>query len=98
MRVQRIRALYMRFLEIRVVLVWRDVQALVRDHMAGIERILIRLAQRHELVITLAVGKIEAGAPPHRGKRDVARSLQWLREGPQFAARRRAIEAADPDV
>ena len=88
----------MRLLEMRVVLVRRDVQPLVRHHMPGIERILARRAQRHELVVALAIGKIEAGHPAHRRQRDVARALQRLDQRAQLASRRRAIEAADPHV
>ncbi len=88
----------MQLLEMRVVLVRRDVQPLVRHHVTGVERILARRPQRHELVVALAIGEIEARHPAHRRQRDITRTLQRLDQRAQFPSRRRAIEAANAHI
>ena len=84
-RMQRVRALDVEFLEMRVVLLRRDVQALVRHHVPFIERIFARIAERYEFIIPFDIGKFEAGDQLHRPQRRVAPAQQRLAQLAQFA-------------
>ena len=65
---------------------------------AALDRVLPGLRERDELAVDVALGEVEAGRPAHRLERGLARALERLDERAQLAARRRTVEAADPNV
>ena len=97
-RVQRVRVGDVLLDEVVLVLRHRDVEAGARDDAALVERVLVGVAQRHELVVLLEVGEGERRRERHRLEREVESALEPLLDRPQLLARRHAVEAADPHV
>jgi hypothetical protein len=97
-RVERVRPLDVLLDEVIVVLGDVDVQAARGDDAAGVDRVLVRLRQRHELVVALVVGEVEARGDAHRLERDLPRALERLHELCELALARHAVPAADAYV
>ncbi len=81
-----------------VVLRGVDVEAAARDDTAFVEGVFAGMAQRHELVIAPALGKIEPRRPAHGFERRVARPFQLLGQRGEFGAARDLVEAPDPHI
>ena len=58
----------------------------------------VGLGERDELVVLLEVGEVEPGGEADGLERELARALELVDERRQLPLRRRAVEAADPDV
>ena len=69
-----------------------------RDDAAALDRVLARLAQRHERVVLLEVGEVEAGHPARELDRCLARPFELGHERRELRPRRRPVHAADAQV
>ena len=88
----------MRLGEVLLVLRDVDVEARARDDPAALDRVLARLAKRHEGVVLLEVGEVEAGHPARELDGRVAGPLELRHERGELGPRRRAVHAADAEV
>ena len=97
-RVQGVRVRHVLLDEVFIVVANGDVEALVRNQAALIERVLGRVAERHELVVLLEVGHVEGRDPANRVERLLAGPLECADERRQLGSRRHPVEAADAHV
>ncbi len=84
--------------EVGVVLARGDVESCGRRDATLVHGILVGVPERHEFVVGLEVGELEARNPPHRLERGVARPREFFRERRELPARGHAVKPADAHV
>ena len=75
-----------------------DVEATVRHDAAFVERVLVGMTQRDELVVLREIGEVEACGPSDEVDTDVAGVPQRPAQLLQFLTSRCAVESAESDV
>src|SRR5271157_1687445 len=88
----------MLFMEIEFVLFDIDVESLVRDKPPFIERILGRMRQRYELVVSVKLRKREGCTPTDHFNRRIAQPFQFFYDRKKFLLCRNAVETANPHI
>src|SRR5262245_17431420 len=86
------------FLELKWILLLRDVQARTGNNAAFVHRVLVRVPQGHELVVARETGERQRNCPANRFQRGIATPLQVIDESSQLVSPWSAIEASAPDI
>ena len=75
-----------------------DVDALVGDDPAFVERVFVRMAEADEFIVALDIRKVEAGDPADRLQRNVPALFELVDQAAQRFLGGRLVEAADLDI
>src|SRR5690242_10943099 len=97
-RVQCVRMLHMFFDKVVFVALTVDIQSSVRNHSAFVERILVRVAQGNEDIISLKLWEWKSCNPAHRLQGRLAGPLQPFCQGSQLLAAGNFIKAPNTNV